>query len=164
MTPSSNVCSVHRMTRWCRNRMQNDDLPEPIGPLTKHEKGCFNLRTSHMERWVVTRCSPRDRTTIYIRKGWIVLHSPPLEGNSITFDLGFRHYRFLLRSYFLPLTFDLTLRINIDDVFGIYKIIALITWKLNKILWRGNLVMPLTLHSFLAFISDYPVQVIYGPH
>jgi len=29
--------------------MQNDDLPEPLGPLTKQENGCLNLRWSLVE-------------------------------------------------------------------------------------------------------------------
>ena len=28
--------------------MQNEDLPDPLGPLMMHVKGCLNLRSSHM--------------------------------------------------------------------------------------------------------------------
>ena len=37
--------------------MQNDDLPEPLGSLTKQLKGCLNLR-SPMDGRAVTRLSP----------------------------------------------------------------------------------------------------------
>ena len=37
--------------------MQNDDLHEPLGPFTKHEKGCFNLTSLHMEGLTFTRTS-----------------------------------------------------------------------------------------------------------
>ena len=62
------LCSVQRVSR-CRNRIQNGDLPDTIGPVTMHENGCSHLRSSHMENRAVTRASPNETTPIYTRVG-----------------------------------------------------------------------------------------------
>ena len=38
--------------------MLNDDLPERLGPLTMHENGSLNLRSSVMDGQAVNRSSP----------------------------------------------------------------------------------------------------------
>ena len=40
-------CTFGTVSRWCRNRIQNDEIIEPIRPLTKHENECLNMRSSH---------------------------------------------------------------------------------------------------------------------
>jgi len=40
--------------------MQNDDFTEPLGPLTKHENGSLNLRSSCIDGQTVKRSSPQS--------------------------------------------------------------------------------------------------------
>ena len=47
--PDANFRSVQTASSFCMKRMQNDDFPEPLGPLTMHENGCLNLISSHMD-------------------------------------------------------------------------------------------------------------------
>ena len=46
--PPSNVVSVDKDSRFCSNLMQNDDLPDTLGPLMMRVKGCLNRIYSHM--------------------------------------------------------------------------------------------------------------------
>ena len=43
-TVKSPLCSL--MSLFYINRIQNDDLPEPLGPLIMHVNGCLILRSS----------------------------------------------------------------------------------------------------------------------
>ena len=43
------VKGVLNLRSSCKRRMQNDDLPEPVGPLVMHVKGVLNLRSSVIE-------------------------------------------------------------------------------------------------------------------
>ena len=47
MTPW-NLVSIERDSRFCSNLMQNDDLPDQLGPTMLHVKGFLNLRSSQM--------------------------------------------------------------------------------------------------------------------
>ena len=56
--------SVHRVSRFCRKRMQKDDLPDPLGPLLMYVKGLLNLRSSNIGEGGREVFIPADVTTI----------------------------------------------------------------------------------------------------
>jgi len=102
--------------------MQNDDMPDPLGPLSKQLNVCLNFRSSPMKCPAVTRPSHRD-LTLFIpqRDGRIVMHSTSLEeGYSIPLVLMLFHYRYC--STFHPLAFDLMLRVHVDNGFALFQI------------------------------------------
>ena len=49
--------------------MTNDDFPEPIGPLTIHENGCLNFRSSLMDGRAVKKVLFPATRPIYTRRG-----------------------------------------------------------------------------------------------
>jgi len=58
--PPSKSRSVHRASRFCRNRTQ-DDLPDPLDPLIMHVNGRLSLRSSLMGRQTrMEYLSPRN--------------------------------------------------------------------------------------------------------
>ena len=101
--------------------MQNDVLPDPLGPLSKQLKECFNFRFSPMKCWAVTRLSPPE-LPLYLaqRNRRMVINSPSLEeGYSITIDLGLCHYIYCCTCP--PLAFDLMFRLHVNIGFALFQ-------------------------------------------
>ena len=75
MFPPLKLGSVQRALCFRKKRKQNDDLPDPLGPATRHETRCLNLRSSLMQRRAVTRFSLQDLTPISTRNGRTNCHA-----------------------------------------------------------------------------------------
>ena len=57
-TPPSKFSSVHKVSRFCRNRIQNDDLPEPLGPHMLRVNCCLNCWDRHP--WIISAAKPHE--------------------------------------------------------------------------------------------------------
>ena len=86
--------------------MQNDDLPDTLGPLMMHLKGCLNLRSSHMTDHSVLRT---PLLNISKWNGRIVAETPPLKDRgSISLVFGLCDDMYLtVRSLTLNLAFGM---------------------------------------------------------
>jgi len=88
MIPPLRSGFVQSALRFRKKRIQNDDLPEPLGPLTRHENWCLNGRSSHMVGHAWTRSyHPRPQSYLYPHETGILLDIHRLLKNDIKYSL-----------------------------------------------------------------------------
>jgi len=71
---AAEFASVQRAARFCSRRMQNDVLPETLVPLTIHENGCLNLKSSLMDGRATIRPYPLLTLPYLYPKGRTYFH------------------------------------------------------------------------------------------
>ena len=109
--PPLNRCSVQRELRFCWKRTQKVESPDPGVPAIIHVNGCLNLISVLIALDEMT-LSPRN-LLIYTQTLRTYYRLDDADWKRI---LGFCHYRYTRT--IAPLSFDIFIRANRDDVVG----------------------------------------------